>query len=168
MTNETTGFAAPTLTRIYAFPQSGLNLSWLGNSGPSAVVVAAGYPTRVDCHEIGTASEAFFSSGTGWSVSWGDLAAGQSGSPHYAYLILPDYYTPNHPNGDPATLKYAMLDIVAGYMYRPTRTLASARGPGLIRSPYKSILVVAPLSGVNPCAYRREFFNSGWRCGQRN
>lgn len=62
--------------------------------------VAALYSDGPDCHPLATADGAFMSNGTGWTLKFNEPVSDGQTVEHYAYLYLPDYYGPNHPNGD--------------------------------------------------------------------
>jgi hypothetical protein len=74
--------------------------------------VAALYSDAPDCHPLATADGAFMSNGTGWTLKFNDPVSTGQTADHYAYLYLPDYYGPNHPDGDSARLDMVGLSFL--------------------------------------------------------
>lgn len=78
------------------------------------LAVAASYSDHLSCNALGTADDVFFGSGSSWGLSFEDpVAPGDTVGPHYAYLILPDYYTPARPTGDTSRLESVGLGLVS-------------------------------------------------------
>lgn len=165
MTNETTNFNETLATNVYSAPDAALGVGWKGNNRPSAILVAAAYSSGIECHKVSTADDAFYSAGTGWSVNWGDQPAGASTEAHYAYLILPGYFTPNYPDGDPTVLANAMLNAGGGILQEPMRGITSLSGPGVLTDPAGDPLPLLPLSGTPNCQYETGLLSSTWECG---
>jgi hypothetical protein len=119
MTNKTTGFPALLEASLFAYQNLGRPTPWR-----YVLLVAPIYSDGMQCHEI---SQSPASSGE-WSVSWGEIAPGASTGAHYAYVVIPDYFTPNHPSGDPEKLRRAILGLDT-----VNKHLDWFKGPGVVR-----------------------------------
>lgn len=98
-------------------------------SNGDELAVAASYSDGVDCKAIGTADDVFFGSGSSWGLSYETETGPDEARPaHHAYLILPNYYAPNTPEGDSARLGRTGLGLVAA-MRHDDAELVELTGP---------------------------------------
>lgn len=86
------------------------------NSETAELGVAVAYGDSIDCNAIGTLQEVSAGDARGWNYAHEDrLEPGASAPPHHAYLILPDYYTPDTPDGDPGRLDHIGLGLAGNH-----------------------------------------------------
>lgn len=120
MTNLTRGFS----TALETTSLGGGSL--LGEQTLDRLWLAASYSNGFQCDMM---TAPMLGGGIEWDINWsGQVAPGRSVGPGYAYLIIHNYYTPNHPKGDPQRLRNAQLTFGEIGL---NRTLVSIRGPGV-------------------------------------
>lgn len=118
MTNLTRGFSTTLETTSLAG-------STLGYLVQDRLWLAASYSSGVQCDVM--AASTF--DGAKWGVKWPNpVRPGQTVGPAYAYFIIHNYYSPNHPKGDLQRLRNAGLYLRESDL---SRTLVSIRGPGV-------------------------------------
>ena len=125
LTNSTDGFAHKLSQTLYRGFRPGQS------QATSRMLVARKYSSGVECSEISTYGDAFYSQGSGWGLSYdAPTAAGASERPHLAYLLILDYFSPAHPDGNPAFLDDALLVVVPN-MSNDQRKLVAFSGSGI-------------------------------------
>lgn len=121
----------------------------------SVVAAARSYTSGPSCELVSTANDAFFSEGSGWSVGWESVEAGGSRGPHYGFLIIRDYYSPNHPTGNADLYDDSLLAIVPN-MRSDDAKLTSFSGSGIPAGYFEEVskgflvTVAMPLDGSMP------------------
>jgi hypothetical protein len=170
VTNETKGFSAALSANIYALPPGTIDL---GNE-PTELSVAVAYSDGTQCSKL-TDMDSAGEGGHGWTVQWNNpVGPGESSGISYAYFIIQGYYSPNHPSGNQALLRDALVGPTGiiglsnpGPSNTPLRNsqngIDSLNGPGVItRGPY-GLVPIIPLNGRQSClhyeTYPRNDFN---------
>lgn len=123
----------------------------------SPLLVARTYSSSgVECDEVSTAEDAFFSHGSGWGLSFNTpTAPGVSETPHIGYALIPNYFSPAAPDGNADLLDDALLTVVPN-MSTDERQLTAFSGSGIpadyIESSKGSLLKMAviPIDGTLP------------------
>lgn len=128
LTNDTEGFSNR-LSSTFYLAATETEGALIRTASDDLLHVVALYSAGPDCHPLVTADGAFFSEGEGWGLSFGEpVEPGEPAGPHYAYLILPDFYSPSTPNGDIARLSTVGLALVPA-MRSDDAPLTSLTGP---------------------------------------
>lgn len=129
LTNDTSGFDHQLSNTFHLATTEATGA--LIQSAPDGLLMAAPlYSGGIECRDIATADDAFFSGGRGWGVSFADpVPPGETVGPHLAYLVLPGYYTPANPDGDTDRLDAVGLAILSAMRSDNARVM-SLTGPG--------------------------------------
>ena len=114
MRNETTQFSTALTTTLYGL---------LGNYLQPWVSTA--YGNGITCEQPANQEDAVYQGAQAWGIQWPGVTKPRAFSGVvYAYMVLHDYYTPKHPQGDPSVLQWAAFKI-PGYYLKDQRTVTS-------------------------------------------
>ncbi|HWD37314.1 MAG TPA: hypothetical protein VG944_00570 [Fimbriimonas sp.] len=139
MNNLTHGFSTPLSTTLFQAYYGDIHHE------STSFWVADAFTNAFQCNEISTSW-----GDTSWSVSWNQaVAPGRSSGTNYAYIIIHDYFTPKHPNGDTGLIANVLFEVnEMDYTAPNQRTLVSVTGPGAIS---QNPIGVIPFSGKKSC-----------------
>jgi len=148
VTNETKGFSAALSANIYALP---IGTIGLGND-PTEISFTVAYDSGIQCSKLTDMDEAG-QGGHGWTVQWNSpVGPGDSAGINYAYLIIHNYYSPNHPSGNQTLLRGALIEPTG-----ISNRIVSLHGPGVITKGPDGLVPIIPLNGNQSCLHYKTY-----------